>query len=114
MRIHQVQIKNFRLLADVELVLEEQTTVILLDVQESAERKIISIGGKHIPLREVPDRIAELPQDQLIVCYCKFGSRSKRSILFLQDQGFTRVVNLAGGIMGLTQSEKQSLREWGG
>ncbi|HFU1242287.1 MULTISPECIES: AAA family ATPase [Citrobacter] len=29
MRIHQVQIKNFRLLADVELVLEEQTTVIV-------------------------------------------------------------------------------------
>ncbi|EOA2693610.1 MULTISPECIES: AAA family ATPase [Klebsiella] len=29
MRIHQVKIKNFRLLANVELVLEEQTTVIV-------------------------------------------------------------------------------------
>lgn len=29
MRIHQVEIKNFRLLADAELVLEEQTTVIV-------------------------------------------------------------------------------------
>lgn len=29
MRIHQVQINNFRRLADVELVLEEQTTVIV-------------------------------------------------------------------------------------
>lgn len=29
MHIHQVEIKNFRLLADAELVLEEQTTVIV-------------------------------------------------------------------------------------
>ena len=29
MRIHHVKIRNFRLLADVELVLEEQTTVIV-------------------------------------------------------------------------------------
>ncbi len=41
-------------------------------------------------------------------------SRNKRAILFLQDQGFTHVVNLTGGIMGLTQSEKQNLREWDG
>ena len=29
MRIHHVEIKNFRLLADVELALEDQTTVIV-------------------------------------------------------------------------------------
>ncbi|RAY97059.1 hypothetical protein DP187_21305 [Enterobacter cloacae] len=54
----------------------------------------------HIPLRELPTRIAELPQDQLIVCYCKSGIRSKRAILFLQEQGFTHVVNLTGGLWG--------------
>ncbi|CAI0843179.1 hypothetical protein LVQ78_14115 [Buttiauxella sp. A2-C2_NF] len=86
----------------------------LLDVREPAERNVISICGMHIPLRELPARIAELPQDQLIVCYCKSGSRSKRTILFLQDQGFTQDVNLTGGIMGLTQSEKQNVREWDG
>ncbi|WP_200550529.1 HesA/MoeB/ThiF family protein [Kosakonia sp. LAM2021] len=86
----------------------------LLDVRETAERNVISIGGMHIPMRELPARIAELPQDQLIVCYCKSGSRSKRAILYLKDQGLTHVVNLTGGIMGLTQSEKQNLREWDG
>lgn len=87
--------------------------LLLLDVREPAERNVISIGGMHIPLRDLPTRIADLPEDQLIVCYCKSGSRSKRAILFLQDQGFTRIVNLRGGIMGLTQTEKQNLREWG-
>lgn len=87
--------------------------LLLLDVREPAERNVISIGGMHIPLRDLPTRIADLPEDQLIVCYCKSGSRSKRAILFLQDQGFTRIVNLSGGIMGLTQTEKQNLREWG-
>lgn len=86
--------------------------VFLLDVREQAEREVISIGGVHIPLRELPTRLAELPREQQIVCYCKSGSRSKRDILFLQDQGFPHVLNLTGGIMGLTQSEKQNLREW--
>jgi len=83
----------------------------LLDVRESDERKVISLGGKHIPLRDLPARITELSNKHLIVCYCKSGSRSKRAIMFLQDQGFTRVVNLAGGVMGLTESEKQHFDE---
>lgn len=101
---------NFNQLASLKTC---NADVLLLDVREPAERDIISIGGMHIPLRELPARIAELPQDQLIVCYCKSGSRSKRAILFLQEQGFTDLASLSGGIMGLTQSEKQNLREWG-
>ncbi|AOP98043.1 hypothetical protein BFV67_23010 (plasmid) [Enterobacter roggenkampii] len=73
----------------------------LLDVREHIERNVFSIGGMHIPLRALPTRIAELPQDQLIVCYCQSGSRSKRATLFLQEQGFSHVVNLTGGIMGV-------------
>lgn len=80
--------------------------MLLLDVRELEEREITSIGGMHIPLRDVPSRINELPKDKLIVCYCKSGSRSKRAILFLKEKGFSRVVNLAGGVMGLTHSEK--------
>ncbi|WP_416361197.1 rhodanese-like domain-containing protein [Kosakonia pseudosacchari] len=60
----------------------------------------------HIPLRALPARIAELPQDQLIVYYCKSGSRSKRAILFLQDQGFSHVVNLTGGDDGANTKRK--------
>ena len=88
--------------------------MLLLDVRELEEREITSIGGMHIPLRDVPSRINELPKDKLIVCYCKSGSRSKRAILFLKEKGFSRVVNLAGGVMGLTHSEKKFLNNLGG
>lgn len=82
----------------------------LLDVREKAERDVASIGGVHIPLRELPDHLEELPREQKIVCYCKSGSRSKRAILFLQDQGFSNLFNLTGSIMGLTQNEKKYLQ----
>jgi len=85
----------------------------LLDAREPAERNVISIGSMHIPLRVLPARIAELPQDQLIVCYCKSGSRSKRAILFLQDQGFTHVVNLTGGDDGANTKRKAKFARMG-
>ena len=84
----------------------------LTSIRCGGDVDVFRLGDTNIG--ELPARIAELPQDQLIVCYCKSGSRSKRAILFLQDQGFTQVVNLIGGIMGLTQSEKQNVREWDG
>ncbi|AHK19008.1 molybdenum cofactor biosynthesis protein MoeB [Yersinia similis] len=87
-------------------------SLILLDVREQAERESVSIGGVHIPLRELPERLEELPQALPIVCYCKSGSRSQRAILFLQEQGFSRVFSLKGGVMGLTPHERNQLQEF--
>lgn len=87
----------------------ENSNFFLLDVRENTERDMFSIGGKHIPLRELPMRLDELPKERRIVCYCKAGSRSKRAIIFLQDQGFDDAVSLTGGVMGLTHTEQSLL-----
>lgn len=71
----------------------------LLDVRENDERATARIDPSvHIPMREVPGRIRELPRDRTLVVYCHHGGRSEMVAGFLASQGFDQVVNLEGGI----------------
>ena len=72
----------------------------LLDVREEFETKIASIGGHLIPLSELRDRIKELPEDKdtELIVYCRTGNRSHHAMMYLKEQGFTKVKNLVGGI----------------
>ena len=73
---------------------------LLLDVREDWEVAIATLpGATHIPMGQIPDRLAELPRDATIVVYCKAGSRSATVARYLEDRGFARVVNLAGGVL---------------
>lgn len=72
----------------------------LLDVREPAEFALGALpGGVLIPLGEVPERLAEIPTDREIVCYCRSGMRSARAAEFLRQRGITRIRNLAGGTL---------------
>lgn len=71
----------------------------LLDVRPPAERRCAHLDGdRAIPLAELPDRLAELPRDRTIVCYCQFGDRARQAARFLRGRGFSRAVALEGGI----------------
>jgi len=49
----------------------------------------------------IPDRLAELPaKDTELVVYCKVGGRSARVVAYLEQQGYTHVRNLTGGVLG--------------
>jgi adenylyltransferase/sulfurtransferase len=72
--------------------------VFLLDVREPHEYAIANLGGKLMPMNEVPQRLAEVDRDREIVIHCHHGMRSQRVAEFLQQSGYTGVVNLAGGI----------------
>ena len=52
-----------------------------------------------IPLGDVPARYRELNPDDEIVVQCKVGGRSAKAADFLRSVGFTRVLNLKGGIL---------------
>jgi adenylyltransferase/sulfurtransferase len=71
----------------------------LLDVREPYEYQIAQIGGVLIPQNDVPNRLAEIPRDKEIVVQCRSGARSQRIAELLVQQGYTNVVNLAGGIL---------------
>ncbi len=71
----------------------------LIDVREPYEFQIAQIGGKLIPQNDVPQRLAEIDRDREVVVHCRSGARSQRIAEFLKQNGYTRVANLAGGIL---------------
>jgi adenylyltransferase/sulfurtransferase len=73
--------------------------VYILDVREPYEYRIAQIGGMLIPQTDVPNRLAEIDRDREIIVQCRSGVRSQRIAEFLKQQGYPRVVNLAGGIL---------------
>ena len=70
----------------------------LLDVREPHEYQICNLGGYLIPLNDLPKRVNELDSSREIVVHCKMGGRSAKAVAFLQQAGFKKVRNLAGGI----------------
>jgi adenylyltransferase/sulfurtransferase len=71
----------------------------VLDVREPHEYQICNIGGYLIPLGDLPKRVNELDSSREIVAHCRSGVRSGKAVAFLQQAGFKKVHNLAGGIL---------------
>ncbi len=70
----------------------------VLDVREPVEWAHGHIeGSTHIPMNELPERLAELPDTQLLVV-CKVGGRSAQVTGWLVQQG-RDAVNLDGGML---------------
>jgi len=78
--------------------LDAKDDLFVLDVREPHEYQICNIGGYLIPLNDLPKRVNELDSSREIVVHCKMGGRSAKAVAFLQQSGFTKVHNLAGGI----------------
>lgn len=73
----------------------------LLDVREPGEFEICHIADSQLmPMSSVPARLDELKRDEDIVVICHHGGRSFQVAMFLEQQGFTRLHNLTGGVNG--------------
>ncbi|MCW8842049.1 MAG: rhodanese-like domain-containing protein [Rhodobacteraceae bacterium] len=57
-------------------------------------------GAVHIEWREVPGRIADLPESGLVVLYCNTGSLSAQATFAARLMGRENVVVLQSGITG--------------
>ena len=81
--------------------LSNRENAIFLDIRDDGE-----YGGGHIPeaihipIRQLPDRIAELNKhnDCPVIAYCRSGNRSNGAGSVLKKHGFENVYNLSGGI----------------
>ena len=79
----------------------QQPAPLLLDVREPWELEICLIEGSvAMPMGSVPARFVELERDREIVVICHHGGRSAQVGMFLERQGFSNVINLAGGVAG--------------
>ncbi len=76
-----------------------QQGAFVLDVRSQAEYDEFHLKGSTlIPLEELSDRLAELPQDEEIVVVCRSGRRSRLAAETLLEAGFTNVVSMQGGL----------------
>lgn len=75
------------------------TAHVLLDVREPWELKLARLdGSRDIPMAQVPERVADLPDDQPIIVLCHHGARSLQVTQWLRSRGFENAINLGGGI----------------
>jgi len=82
----------------------------IVDVREPWEIEIASLPHSiRIPLAELPSRHAELDADRLVAVLCHSGGRSAKAAEFLASQGFSQVVNIAGGIDAWAREVDNSL-----
>jgi len=84
---------------EVKARLDAGDDLLILDVREPLEWQISVIDGTlRIPKVQVKHHLDELPRDRDIVVHCKTGIRSADVIRELQEEGYTQLYNMAGGI----------------
>lgn len=74
---------------------------VLVDVREQAEFATGHIrDAKHIPLKELSKRIAELDKfkSKSVIIVCQTGLRSSKAAAVLNQAGFKDVYSLSGGV----------------
>ena len=86
--------------ADLAARLGRADAPFVLDVRQPEEFASGRVpGARLIPLGELPQRLAELPQDREIAVVCRSGARSAAATAQLVQAGYP-ARNLAGGMMG--------------
>ena len=88
-------------------------SIVVLDVREQTEWVHGHIdGAHHIPMSELGGRLADVPDDKLLVV-CKIGGRSAQAVAWLSAQG-KDAYNLAGGMIEWSEAGRQMVSENGG
>jgi rhodanese-related sulfurtransferase len=83
---------------------------LLIDVREAWELEIAALpGAVHIPMAEVPARLAEIDRARDVVVMCRSGGRSLSIARFLEAQGYGSVANLTGGVLAWSRDIDPSL-----
>jgi metal-sulfur cluster biosynthetic enzyme/rhodanese-related sulfurtransferase len=79
---------------------ERSPDLFVLDVRSPAEWSRVRIPRAHlVPLDELEDRLGELPaKDAPVLVHCAAGGRSREACELLARRGYTRLLNLVGGL----------------
>jgi rhodanese-related sulfurtransferase len=86
----------------------------LLDVREPDEWTAgHAPGAHHLPMMEVPARMAEVPTDAEVVVVCRSGGRSGQVTSYLIGNGWDNVRNLDGGMRSWASAGREIVSENG-
>ena len=73
----------------------------LIDVREHREVAQAAFDAPNVvvvPLSEFEQRREELPRDKDLILACAAGGRSLQAVHYLMHHGYTRAINLQGGM----------------
>lgn len=77
----------------------------VIDVRQMEEIAMGTVPkAEALPLGTLPAKVHEFSREEKLIMVCRSGMRSAQACAFLQQQGFTNVYNLRGGMMGWAQS----------
>ncbi|PVH25974.1 rhodanese-like domain-containing protein [Sphingobacterium corticibacter] len=71
----------------------------LIDVREPFEYETSNLNGINIPLSGVVIEADKISKDIPVIVQCRSGKRSAQAIMLLENEGFTNLSNLKGGIL---------------
>jgi sulfur-carrier protein adenylyltransferase/sulfurtransferase len=72
----------------------------LIDIRESEEVENCTIGGMHIPMEEIVQRVHELSKEVPVIIHCRSGKRAQAVVYHLEHKfGFHNIYTLNGGIL---------------
>lgn len=92
--------------------LAREPDLVVLDVREPVEWRDGHVPhARHIPMRQVAERLDEIPRDRWVAVTCAGGARSSLVGSFLLAHGFTDLVNVWGGMTAWTQAGLPTARE---
>jgi adenylyltransferase/sulfurtransferase len=99
--------------ADLKGKMDRGDRFVLVDVREPFEHDICRIPtARLIPLGQLPSRMSELDSADEIVLQCKSGMRSARALKLLQEAGFSKLLNLEGGILAWSDTVDASVAKY--
>lgn len=86
----------------------------LLDVREPDEWEAgHAPDAHHVPMMDIPTRLADLPTERDIVVVCRSGGRSGQVVAYLLGNGWENVSNLDGGMQDWAASGRELVSEDG-
>jgi rhodanese-related sulfurtransferase len=74
------------------------TQVNLLDIRTPREWDDFNLGGFHVSLDSLLERIDEIPKEKNWVIICYNGTQSLIALRLLKAKGFTQIDHLEGGL----------------
>lgn len=93
--------------------LDSEPGTVLLDVREGFEVAICAIpGARHIPLKQLGERLSELPSDRPLLVYCHHGMRSLHATHALRARGFNHAQSIMGGIEAWAQTHDPAMQRY--
>ncbi|HLE32714.1 MAG TPA: rhodanese-like domain-containing protein, partial [Bacteroidota bacterium] len=101
---------------EVQVLLQKDSTVVILDVRTEAEYKGETghlANAVLIPLQKLEERLKELEpyRSRTIVTYCRSGRRSAQASTLLKENGF-HAVNMKGGIVKWNSENLPVIKEF--